>query len=89
MYIILRTADEHTCPDGRGGYTGETLVVNCDHLAMAFGHHEHTHVIMTTGQEVVVAETVEQVINSIRLVEEEQEYPLMEARDGHNHLLGG
>ena len=70
MHIILRTADSDACPDGRVEYTAETLVINCKFMVMAYGHRAHTHIMMAGGQEVLVAETVEQVIYSIEQEEE-------------------
>ena len=70
MHITLRTADTDACPDGRVEYTGTTLVIQCKHMVMAYGHYEHTHIMMIGGQEVLVAETIEQVIHSIEQEEE-------------------
>ena len=70
--LILRTADTDTCPDGRVEYTGETVVVNCQYMAMAYSHQDHTHVILASGAELIVAENVHQVIASVDIVQEDR-----------------
>ena len=70
MYIQLRIADSETCPDGRVSYGSETIVINCDHMDMAHGHQDHAHIMLASGLEFIVAETIEQVIHSIEQEEE-------------------
>ena len=71
MHIILRIADEQACLDGRISYTSETVAVNCEYIAVAHGHQEHTHILMANSLEVIAAETIEQVINSIEIAQEQ------------------